>query len=300
MATRDKGDDGYQDRSGSKSKNPTTTKPPPKGKDIYPVEMPPLMDSTPPKSNSGSSAADLAAMLQAGMKTTINISGGGYGGGGGGASKKERAKNIAAEISDRLKQLGLTWTDAEIAKVAKQAVDDNWSETVITDKLLAGIDWNNVTGGDLTAGADMLKAMSASYMLPLTSAQAQEWSLRMARGEMTQQGVESMMREQSKARFGWLAPQIDQGVKPSDYFDPIRNVIADTLEMTPASINLLDPQWMGMVEVVDAKTGGTRAATMNEAMLAARQRPEWAATKQAQDMTFQMGNQIAGLFGRAA
>lgn len=270
--------------------------------DLWPIEMPPGADF-PIGTPAAPSQQDFAALIKqilAGQRapsTNIHISGGG---GGGGPSNKQRTKNLAAEISDRLKQLGIVWTDKEIASLAKKAVAENWSETVITDKLLAGMDWQKVTGGDLTAGVDLIKSAGASYMLPVTTSQAQDMALRMSLGELTTDGMQSMMREQAKARFGWLAPQIDAGVKPADYFAPIRNIIADTLEMNPDSINLMDSQWMGMVEVTDPKTGGTRAATYNEAMLAARQRSEWSSTKQAQDMAANVGNQLAGLFGRAA
>lgn len=229
--------------------------------------------------------------------TNITVYGGG---GGGGANKKQRAKNLAAEISDRVKQLGLTtFTEAEIAKLAKQAVDENWSETVITDKLLISTDWSNLTGGDLTAGVDMLRQMGASYLMKVPDSQAQDWALRMARGELTQQGVQSMLTAQARARFSWMGNMIDQGVKPADYFAPVRSVIADTLEVGVDQIDLLDPMWMGMIEVADGR-GGTRAATMNEAMLAARRRPEWSQTRGAQEMTAQIGQRLASIFGRAA
>lgn len=224
---------------------------------------------------------------------------GGGGGGGGGASKKERARNLAAEIADRVKQLGLTsFTDESIAKLAKQAVDEDWSETVITDKLLASIDWTNLTGGDLTAGVDMIRQQAAGFLFKIGDAQAQDWALRMARGELTSQGVASMMQAQAKARFSWMGAMIDQGVKPADYFAPVRNVIADTLEVGADQIDLLDPTWMGMVEVADGR-GGTRAATMNEAMLAARRRPEWSQTRGAQELAAQAGQRLASIFGRA-
>lgn len=239
-----------------------------------------------------------AAFLRGGGGANININVGG--GGGGGANKKERTKNLAAEIADRVKQLGLTsFTTAEIANLAKRAVEENWSDTVIMDELLIGLDWENVTGGDLTAGADMLRQIAAGFLVPVNEAQAQDWSARIARGEMTQQGLTSTLQEQSRARYAWMAPLIDQGVKPADYFAPVKNMIADTLEVVPDSIDLMDPQWMGMLEVTDPKNGQIRGATLNEAMLAARKRPEWARTKSAQDFTAQVTESLGRMFGRA-
>lgn len=225
---------------------------------------------------------------------------GGGGGGGSGTSKKDRAKVLAASISDRAKQLGLSFSTEEIANIAKWAVDKNWDQTVIDDALLVGVDWNKVTGGDLTAGADMMKAMGANYMIPVTTDQAHDWSLRIAKGELTQQGVDSMLQQQARARFSWMGDLIDQGVKPSDYFAPVKNMIANTLEVTPDSIDLMDPKWIGLAEVRDPKTGQTRAATLNEAMLAARKKPEWQNTRNAQEYAAQAGQMLGNIFGRAS
>jgi hypothetical protein len=226
---------------------------------------------------------------------------GGYGGGrggGGGVSKAQRKANLLAQLQDRVKQLGLTFTDTELETLASDAVKNNWDDTVITDKLLVSVNWANVTGGDLTAGSEMLRGLGREYMVAVSPQQANDWSLRIAKGELTQAGVESMMRQQATARYSWMKPLIDTGIKPGDYFAPIQNMIAQTLEVAPDTVDLLDPKWMDMVEVKDSN-GSTRAATLNEAMLKARSRPEWAKTRQAQDSMANMATNLASIFGRA-
>ena len=227
-----------------------------------------------------------------------SIGGGGSGGGSGGGGSKATIANLAAQLSDRAKQLGLNLSDKEVLDLAKQAVRNKWDSTVITDKLLISVDWNKVTAGDLTAGAELIRGKGREYMVPISFDQARDLSLRIAKGELTQDGVESMLRMQARSRYVWMAPLIDTGVKPGDYFAPIQNVIAQTLEITPDAVDLLDPKWMGMVEVRDTKTGTTRAATLNEAMLAARARPEWSKTKQAQDTMAATASKLANVFGR--
>lgn len=226
--------------------------------------------------------------------------GGGGSGGGGSGSRKQRIANLAAELSDRAKQLGLTLTDTEITELAKEAITNRWSEAVINDKLLVSVDWQKVTGGDLTAGVDLIKGMGASYLIAVTDDQARDWSLRMAQGEMSQSGLASMLQAQARARYAWMGKLIDQGVKPADYFAPIRNVVAQTLEMSPDAIDLLDPKWMKMLEIRDEKTGDVRAATLREAMVAARNEPEWARTSQAQEGLAQLGRNLALKMGVAA
>jgi hypothetical protein len=104
------------------------------------------------------------------------------------------------------------------------------------------------------------------------------------------------MKQQAKSRFGWLASQIDQGVTPDDYFAPTRDVIARTLEVSPESIDLMDPKWLGLVEVKD-DNGQTRGATLNEALLAARRQSQWSDTQNAQEMSASAAGLVKRMFG---
>lgn len=223
-------------------------------------------------------------------------SGGGYGGGTG-LSKKERARNLAAELNDRSKQLGLELTDKEIAALAKKAVDEDWNEAMISDELLRGFEWDTVTGGDLLAGVDLIRQMASGFLVPLDDGTAREYAARMARGEMSQQGLANMLQTQAKSRYAWMGNLIDQGVRPADYFAPVRNVIAQTLEVGADTIDLMDSKWMSLIEVND---GGTmRGATLTEAERAARRLPEFAKTARANQQMASTVRNMAVAFGRA-
>lgn len=215
------------------------------------------------------------------------------------ATAKQQAANNAASISDIAKQHGLSLTGQQIGDLAVQSAQYGWSSDQTLDAILKNVTWSTVGGGSMTADVDKLKADAARYLMPIADSTAQDWALRMARGELTEAGVGSILQSQAAARYPWMKDLIAQGVAPADYMRPVRDTIANTLEVAPDSIDLLSPKWAKMVEVADPKTGMTRAATMNEAMLAARQDPSWSQTKNAQDLTASavMGMQKA--FGQA-
>ena len=215
------------------------------------------------------------------------------------AEAQRMVQETAATISDIARQYGLTLSAGQIAALATETTKHGWSEAQQIDALMRNINWDTVEGGNLTRSRDRVKALASQYMVRLSEDTARNYAERIARGELTEEGVLSIFQSQAKARFSYMADMLDQGVTPYDYFAPARDVIASTLEVGADTIDMMDPKWLGVLEVKDEQSGQLRAATMNEAMLAARKRPEWAGTRNAQEMTAAMVSGLANAFGRA-
>lgn len=214
------------------------------------------------------------------------------------ASAQNAIRQQSAIVHDRAKSLGLALSPAQINNIAQMTVQNGWTTEQYVDNLVAQIDWNTVQGGELTASRDRVKAIAGQYLVDVSDSTAQNYAARIAAGELTEDGVRSIMQQQAKGRFSWMADQIDQGVTVADYLMPVRDTIARELEMAPEEINLMDSQWLSMVETRDEK-GQLRAATLNEAMLAARKKPQYAATRNAQETATSMMSQLGQIFGRS-
>ena len=214
------------------------------------------------------------------------------------AEANRRGQQVAAEINDRSRQLGLNLSPQQIGNLAVQVAQNGWTDTQMIDSLLRNVTWDELQGGEIWNTADRVKQVAGQFMVAVSDETAQQWAMQIARGEMTEDGVISILRNQARSRFGWMASQIDQGVTPSDYFAPVRDMIAATLETTPEAINMMDPKWISLMEVHDERSGEMRAATLHEAMMSARQRPEWMETKNAQELTSSMMMGLADAFGR--
>lgn len=211
------------------------------------------------------------------------------------AEARRQVQEQAATITNRARTLGLKI--GNVAGLAEQMVMNGWSDAQMTDAILQQVNWATLEAGDLTALRDDVRATAGDYLVGVSEQTARNYAMRMASGEMSAQGVRSAMAEQAKARFSYIADQIDQGMTVKDYFRPIRDLIARELEVTPEEIDMTDSRWLKMMETRDDK-GQLRAATMNEAMLSARKTPEWASTRGAQEMTTRSIQQIAQIFGR--
>jgi hypothetical protein len=213
------------------------------------------------------------------------------------AEAQASVQRQAAVISDRAKSLGIRMGPGEIANLATMVQANGWTSEQYIDALIGQVDWNNIEGGDLTASRDRIKAIGSEYLVGVSETTAQNYAMRIAAGELTEEGVASIMRDQAKGRFGWMASQLDQGVTVKQYLNPIRDVIARELGMEAEAVDIMDPKWLKLVEVRDEK-GNMRAATLDEAQLAARKQPEWANSRNSQEMTTSMMTNLKQIFGR--
>lgn len=213
------------------------------------------------------------------------------------ATAQAQVAATGAQIRDSAQTLGIGMSGATIAQLAWQANRNGWNDAQTVDALLYGLNWSTVEAGQLTANVDEIKDLAGDYLVDISDSTARQYSARMASGEMTMAGVESALIASAKGRFSWMASEIEQGVKPIDYFAPVRDTIARTLEVAPETINLMDPKWIPLVEVRDRDSGKMRAATLNEAMLSARNQSSFVNTQGAQEMSAGMIQLVQDAFG---
>lgn len=217
--------------------------------------------------------------------------------GGGGRSLEQEIDSLVAELWDQSRRMGLDMTREELVDIATVALEMNWNGTQMIDRLLEGVTMDMVGEGDITASVDAMRALAGRYLLPMSDDTLNDMALRMARGELTDEGVRSMFISQAKGRWDWLGSQLDQGITPSDYFAPTKELLARSLELNPNDIDLMDERWMGLLEVV-GDDGKTRGATLSEITRIAREQPEWAATTNAQSTMANAAMAVAEAFGR--
>ncbi len=213
------------------------------------------------------------------------------------AEAQRQVQTAAADIQNRIRSLGINVDNATLSRLATDAVANGWTDAQIIDRVVNNVDWSTLEGGDLTATFDDILAEADAYLVAIDDQTAQNYATRIASGEMTIDGVRSILLDQAKARFGYMADALDGGASVRDYFRPIQNVIATELEIAPDAVNLMDSQWLSLVEQ-RGEDGQMRAATMHEAQLAARRRPEYARTSGAQETSTNLVSMISDIFGR--
>lgn len=222
----------------------------------------------------------------------------GPGGGGSGPSKAQQYAAAEAAIRNQAMTLGyVTFGDANIKSLAQTAVNGNWSNDQLTDYLVndATKHWDKLQGGTLKGGAQQIGAAAAQQLIKISEATARQWAKRMASGELDATGLASMLQDQAIAKWGWAADSIKRGVTMADFLAPSRDRIAETLELQPESVNLMDDRYSKMLTVVDTN-GKTRAATDAEVLSAARKDTRWATTNNARELTAAAAQRLRDYF----
>jgi len=213
------------------------------------------------------------------------------------AEAQRLAAQTAASIQNRAATLGLGMDPDAVANLALTATQNGWTDDQVIDSLVRAVNWGSIQGGELTAMRDDVLKIAGDYVVGVSASTAQTYAERIASGELTMAGVQSIMQRQARARFGWMGDQIDQGVAPADYFRPMQEIIAQELEVAPETINLMDPKWLRMVEVA-GDDGQLRGATMEEARLSARRDPSSSNTKGGREFAASAAAMLGDVFGR--
>lgn len=205
-----------------------------------------------------------------------------------------------AELQPEMAQLGVTGVD--IRKLAEDAIKFGWTPDQMRQRLsLHLVDQSNRTGlaqdsaPDVTADKLMGTARS-EFLVPLNRQDAERWAIEIYAGNRTEEQFRSYLSRMSAARFPGLT---EQGITPGEYLAPVRNIIADTLELNPADVDFLDRRWSAVLEA-EGKDGTFRPMSIAEAQRWARSQTEYRYTAGAQKEAASMAESLGRTFGAVA
>lgn len=207
-------------------------------------------------------------------------------------------------LGNEMSKLGVTMDDAQLGSAAKQALRNGWialeTGQIANPQMIRQFGLfvlgNQTAGGGLPPGtvaaqADSLTAKARQFLVPINRADAEAWATKIASGAATEEVFLSWVQTLAKARFAGqddLTAAIDQGVTPGDFFRSHVATVAQRLNVAPETIDLTNPQWSWLTEVVDDK-GKRRTPTLTEIDSMARQRPEYEDTDEYLESTTSVG-----------
>lgn len=220
------------------------------------------------------------------------------GGTGGGANRANEIKALTALIYDEAAKLGLQVNADQIATIASIAQKEGWTSAQIIDDLTKTVNFGSLGEGSLKTNIAEFKTLGTNYLVNISDATAQNWALKIARGETTAETVINSIKEQAKAANPWLAQFIDKGIDPVDALAGNRDFIAKNLEIDSVSLDLFDPKVLGMMTVTDAN-GTKRLADQSEMLRNVRRDDRWKNTNNAKELGAATAGMLGRIFGRS-
>lgn len=217
------------------------------------------------------------------------------------AGAQQQVTNLSGAVKRMGGALGITLSDAQSATIAENALKMGWSpdSQELKNAIIGEANFAPGTTPEGTIGLSQqqVKQLAASYLTPISDQQAQDFSLRLARGEISTDGLTVHFQQAAKGRFSWMADEIDAGFTPSDLLDSQKQAIAKTLEIDPETIDLAnDSKWWPVVDVADTN-GKHRSMTISEAARWARNQNDYQYTDQAREAAFGLSDYLSQSFG---
>ena len=213
----------------------------------------------------------------------------------GDAGQRELIDDQYEAINSAARNVGFVIEDDRLQELAYQASRLGLDAGEVADLIAAE---QNFDPGYL---GDSAKQLANKYYISLDDASADEYGTQLFVGDMNQQMLESMFREQAKGRFPSLANIIDSGVSPQTYFAPYKAQIAQLLEIDANQVDLMnDTRFSTIIDHIPDAGGEARPMTMNEMQRYVRRLDDWQYTDNAKASASRLADAIGARFGRTA
>lgn len=214
---------------------------------------------------------------------------------------QQRVDRSARGIKEIVSGYGGYLTDDQVNELARESVRSGWNEQETLDAVAAemvkGSDSGTLRFGITGRG---VRQLASDFAVPLSDFAADEWSTKIATGQMNQADYENWLRSQSKSLYPTLSADIDRGVSVKALTDPYRQVAARTLGIAPESVDFSSDRWNAALNFDDGK--GRRMMTLTEwgDMLRTDSRYGYEYTEEAQNKAYTIVEAIGQMFGRVA
>lgn len=221
------------------------------------------------------------------------------------ATWNELLQNKMAEIEDMSVQLtGVDLTKAQSQQIATQALMMNMNDSQLRNSLakylqqVGGKNGKGHYGGEAGAAEEELRAFADSMGVPLTDQSIQKWLKMLVARKQTVQDYKAWLRTQAEAAYPSLAQFIKAGRTVRDVANPYIEMMADVLEMNPATIDLKNPMIANALQYMgpDGKGGALSLGNFRRQLKAD---PRYLQTKQATDDAMTAAQAVLQDFGLA-
>lgn len=203
-------------------------------------------------------------------------------------------------IQKQLADEGVTVDPTRLQSIATDSLRYGWT----AQQENAALDSELQRSPDLLASkvGESYKQMANDYAVPLSDATIQQWAAHGVSGVETDEQFREYLEAQAKSFLPAADVQnaLSAGVTVAQYYDPYKQLAAQTLNVNPDSINLTDPKWLAAINTVDPKTGARVPMSLDQwgQYLKATPTFNWGQTQSAKDAAYSLVNNLKSTFGK--
>jgi len=205
------------------------------------------------------------------------------------------------EFSALASQFGVVIDDATMNALADAAIRFEWEDDEIArsiTELIRSGKAKPTKVGSIAANQQLIRATVGQYLVSMDEDTQRDFALRLAEGSIDESAVSMWALQHARARWSHLEHIWDKGITPEEYFSPIRNRVAELLEMNTSDVDLMSDKFADLTEMVDAN-GNVRSMTVSEAGRWARSQEEFRGTDTYRSTASSMVDNLSNLFGNS-
>ena len=159
------------------------------------------------------------------------------------AEATRQSNNAALTILEQASQMGINMSLAQAHDLAVQSISQGWDNNILSYHIAQIATMGGTHPGTLEATQSTLRGIAASQGVNISDQTAFDWSKNIAAGTATQQGFEDYAKNQAIMSHPYWEKQLNEGVTVRQLADPYVQRAAQTLEISPDSVDLSDPKW---------------------------------------------------------
>jgi hypothetical protein len=214
------------------------------------------------------------------------------------AEVQQEMNNQALKVLQMASQMGVHISLATAASLTHSFIAQGWDDQKLQLELSQQ---QNARGyayspGTILTAEDQVHQTAQNYGINISNATAQQWGQQIAGGQKDQAAFEDYAKYQGMLNHPYWATQIENGATVKQLSDPWIQQAAQTLEVSPDSINLTDPKWNFTTKDAKGNTTPMPVAAWNEHLMT-DPRYGWDQTQNAKTAAYQMTDQLQQAFG---
>lgn len=220
------------------------------------------------------------------------------------ASANQQHSSMVIQVRTEAGRIGASLSDAEQRLISEWAMQRGWGSAEISHAVMNVAQKNGRLGqfGAVEQGTQELRAWSGAMGLNLPGNTLKNYAIRIAKGDLTLDGVKAQFTASAKARYknnSSIIRTLDAGGTVMDAMQPVFSRVAEELELGDTTGFDLAKGWgKELLNYRDPATKEWRAMNEWEASEWARRQPRWLKTRNGRDSASEAAAAISTAMGR--
>lgn len=215
------------------------------------------------------------------------------------ATFRQRVGEVHAKLGDLAQSVGVNISRKAIHRMAMRSALMGFDDAQIRNMLAKHVrpSEKGHYGGDLAAIESTVRETAYRNGVRMNRQQLRRWMQGIVRGNISQEELQTHLRQQASQQFPLYADQIRAGMDVMDIANPFINSMSTLLEINPSDVDLHSRLIKSALGGVKTPKGKVAPMSLSEFEDTVRQDKRWLQTDQAREQATEYALRLGEAFG---